>query len=516
MSRKPKRISHQSTALGELEKEVDPVHPDADTREKILNLALTAWGWTADIQRHEQSGFVKFTANCHKANASYELEIFVFPNLASAARPNKYEKRIQITRPYQEHETEFRIDKTGEKRCLLLGFYHLNDDEVVICAWDAAEYQDHANPTSCYVDIRAIADAFRTGFGRSKDKKGRYVYCFRPEFTYYYVENMAYLHVVELRESGDTGKSPGKSPTTAKTPALRGGENVIFYGAPGTGKTHTVDKMADGKFCVRTVFHPDIQNSDFIGALKPVMEDDRVTYAFSPGPFALALRDALAKPDSAVFLVIEELNRAPAAAVFGDIFLLLDRDKDGAGRYDVNFPTPEFKEWIRYELRRDIERISLPSNLSLLATMNSADQGVYPIDTAFRRRWRQEYIPIDYSNAPSGSLEIVRADGTICDMEWEVFAKTINDHLSDQLDIAEDRLLGPWFVTQEDLAHQKLIPGKVLIYLWDDLLRHTGRDRVFYGDKLKTFGKISEHVKDSKRIFADALLEKFEAVKPKS
>lgn len=496
-------MKYQSTALGEIIEGDDPQHPDVDAREEILNRALTAWGWTADIQRHERQGrFVKFTAQSQTLGTAYRLEVFIFPNLADSARSRPREKRIQITRDYVEHQADFELDKAGFHRCLLLGIYCLGGGEVVICAWDAAAYQAHATPTSCYVSIEAIAGAFRFGFARSQDTKGRYVCCFRPEFMHYYVENMAYLHAVEAAVLGDDVSATPPTPLT-------GGENVIFYGAPGTGKTHTVDEMVEGRMCVRTVFHPDMQNSDFVGALKPVMQEDRVTYSFSPGPFALALRNALAMPDRETFLVIEELNRAPAAAVFGDLFLLLDRDGDGAGKYDVDFPTLEFKVWLGTSLGRDIERVSLPSNLWLLATMNSADQGVYPLDTAFRRRWRQEYVPIDYSAAPSGSLDVILTDGSVKSMPWRDFAKTINDHLTEQLDIAEDRLLGPWFVTAEDLSRSSTMPGKVLIYLWDDLLRHHGREKVFDVRSVKTFGEVSQRVANSQRIFSEALLSKF-------
>jgi hypothetical protein len=507
-------MKYQSTARGEVVAGDNPAHPDVDKREQILERALTAWGWIADIQRQKHGKFVKFTAESQSPGTSYTLEVYIFPNLADSARNRPHEKRIQITRDYEEHQADFERDKDGSHRCLLLGFYCLDDDDVVICAWDAAAYQGHANPTSAYVHIEAIAGAFRFGFARSQDAKGRYVCCFRPEFLHYYVENMAHLHVVEEPDTGAlrAEETPAKvAPTT-----LAGGENIIFYGAPGTGKTHTVDAMVDGKHSVRTVFHPDMQNSDFVGALKPVMQKDRVTYSFSPGPFALALRNALAHPDRKNYLIIEELNRAPAAAVFGDLFLLLDRDGDGAGKYDVDFPTPEFKAWLSTSLGRDIDRVSLPQNLWLLATMNSADQGVYPIDTAFRRRWRQEYVPIKYSVAPSGALDIVFSDGSIKSLPWHAFAKTMNDHLTKQLDIAEDRLLGPWFVTAEDLARSSVVPGKVLIYLWDDLLRHHGREKVFDVSVVKTFGEVSERVSASQQIFSDALLAKFSGGEPAS
>ena len=508
-------MKYQSTALGEVVEGDDPAHPDVDKRKQILEQALKAWGWKADIHRHEPLGrFVKFTAQSQTPGTAYTLEVYIFPNLADSARDRPHEKRIQITRDYEEHQADFELDKSGSHRCLLLGFYCLNDGEVVVCAWDAAAYQGHAKPTSAYVNIEAIAGAFRFGFARSQDLKGRYVCCFRPEFLHYYLENMAHLHVVEAPDIGDALKA--ETPAELTPTALSGGENIIFYGAPGTGKTHTVDAMVDGKLCVRTVFHPDMQNSDFVGALKPVMQEERVAYSFSPGPFALALRNALAQPELENYLVIEELNRAPAAAVFGDLFLLLDRDGNGAGKYDVDFPTPEFKAWLSTSLGREIDRVSLPSNLWLLATMNSADQGVYPIDTAFRRRWRQEYVPIDYSAAPNGALDIVFGDGSIKSLPWHVFAKKMNDHLTEQLDISEDRLLGPWFVTEEDLARSSVIPGKVLIYLWDDLLRHHGREKVFDVSAVKTFGEVSARVASSQRIFSDALLAKFGGGEPAS
>lgn len=501
-------MKRRSTALGEIIEGDDPKHPSVDTREKILTRALTAWGWTTNIRKHKRDRFVKFTAESQISRTHYKLEIFIFPNLADSGRNRPKEKRIQITRDYEEHKADFELDKIDPHRCLLLGFYCLDKNEAVICAWDAAAYQRHATPTSCYVHLDAIAGAFRFGFDRSKDAKGRYVCCFRPEFLYYYVKNMEHLHVVETPETGTASAAVGEISAETKAEALPGGENIIFYGAPGTGKTHTVDAKVNEKLCVRTVFHPDMQNSDFVGALKPVMEEGHVTYSFSPGPFAFALRNALAHPERETFLVIEELNRAPAAAVFGDLFLLLDRDSNGASKYDVDFPTPEFKAWLSTSLGRNIDRVSLPSNLWLLATMNSADQGVYPIDTAFRRRWRQEYVPINYSDAPTGLLEVAHADGSVTSVPWSTFVEAMNAHLTSELGVAEDRLLGPWFVTAEDLAHSNRIPGKVLIYLWDDLLRHHGREKVFDVALVKTFGEVSTRVVASERIFSDALLAK--------
>lgn len=294
---------------------------------------------------------------------------------------------------------------------------------------------------------------------------------------------------------------------------LTGGNNTIYYGAPGTGKSHTVDNLSKGDEVVRTVFHPDVQNSDFVGTLKPVREDGDISYRFSPGPFSIALVEAMNNPGKKVWLVIEELNRAPAAAVFGDLFLLLDRNADGGGEYDVNCPSEEFARWFEEKTGDSTGKIRLPSNLWIAATMNSADQGVYPLDTAFRRRWIQNYIPIDYDAGPDGSILVMHNGGSESNLEWRTFVKALNDHLTDELSTAEDRLVGPWFVKAAELDADGALPGKVLIYLWDDLLRHHGREAVF-NDNIKSYGALSRKIADGQPVFSDTFLAKLALLAP--
>ena len=312
---------------------------------------------------------------------------------------------------------------------------------------------------------------------------------------------------------------------TASASAYHGGENVIFYGAPGTGKTTTVDTEINGKKYVRTVFHPDLQNSDFFGCLKPHMVGTDVGYKFAPGPFMKAYAMALEHHDQPVYLVIEELNRAAAAAVFGDLFLLLDRKPDGTGEYDVDFPTTESQDWLADKLSKVKstvpcpEKLIIPSNLFIYATMNSADQGVYPIDTAFRRRWRHNYLPIDYGkdNARAGTVAyVVDKTGPKKEMEWRVFVKKLNTFLlgNKELEIAEDRLLGQWFVKEKELDG-KSIPETLLVYLWDDLLRHEGRNLIFHTD-INMYGDLAERVKNDEVVFSKNFLEKLNPVAPGS
>ena len=293
------------------------------------------------------------------------------------------------------------------------------------------------------------------------------------------------------------------------------GENVIFYGAPGTGKSNRVERIVKdaGKEPIRTVFHPDLQNSDFFGCLKPRMDGNNVRYEFAPGPFMEALAEAYKKPDEPVYLVIEELNRAAAAAVFGDLFLLLDRKDNGAGEYSVSFPSRESRIWVDEKTGAARERIELPSNLFIYATMNSADQGVYPIDTAFRRRWRQEYLPLDYKKGPDGQVAYFDSDDKRHTVEWREFVEALNVYLINNhtLAIAEDRLLGQWFVKKKELDGS-CIPEKILLYLWDDLLRHEGRDQIFDTRTITTYGALDKAAKNRTCFLSGAFLSVLNAI----
>lgn len=292
-------------------------------------------------------------------------------------------------------------------------------------------------------------------------------------------------------------------------PLVTGGENIIFYGAPGTGKSHKVDTYEglEQQFTVRTVFHADTQNSDFIGALKPGLVEDRITYAFAPGPFAQALAIAYRNPDRRVALIIEELNRAPAAAVFGELFLLLDRSQNGEGRYDVNFASPEFEKWFLEETGLKQKKIRLPSNLWVLATMNSSDQGVFPLDAAFRRRWHQEYLPINYDDAPLGNVNVVSDEGHFS-VSWQTLLKTLNEFLSEEFRVVEDRLLGQRFLSEADLEYRSRLPQKVLLYLFDDLLRHeVNRDKLFLKD-IRTIGDLITNSETGSAIFSSSFIER--------
>lgn len=289
------------------------------------------------------------------------------------------------------------------------------------------------------------------------------------------------------------------------------GENRIYYGAPGTGKSHTVDVIAEKEFHFvhRTTFYPEYTHDDFVGSFMPVMNYEKQDpekeyvygdgtpsnipgkpvpfYKFIPGPFANSLVDALNNPDKNVLLIVEELNRANAAAVFGEVFQLLDRKyngniDDGESRYNVNISN-EFSEFIAekvasYNLG---EKIRIPSNMSIYATMNSADQGVNPLDSAFKRRWNFVYVPINFENAEHKNEQIQYAGRKVT---WQNFGQAINRKLI-ELGINEDKLLGEYFVNKVEIKDVDKFETKIISYMFEDIFKFNRRG--FFKPEYKTF-----------------------------
>ena len=303
--------------------------------------------------------------------------------------------------------------------------------------------------------------------------------------------------------------------------AACGGENIIYYGAPGTGKSHTIDDEIDEKNSVRTVFHADTTNSDFMGCLKPKMNGTAIEYDFRPGPFTISVCNAIKDPEHHHWLIIEEINRAPAAAVFGEIFQLLDRESGTcASRYSITLSDLDMKSYIEGEIGNGLEqaKLKLPSNLTLLATMNSSDQAVMPLDTAFKRRWQFRYIPLDFNVAYKskgkpcavGDLKISDQAGIDIEVSWKSFATTINTILTEQ-DIPEDRHLGPFFLSESEMKDnpKEALTGKLFMYLWDDVLRHGMKDTVF-DSSIRTYGQLTRLYDDNEKIFSDQFYDVLE------
>lgn len=266
--------------------------------------------------------------------------------------------------------------------------------------------------------------------------------------------------------------------------------NRIVYGAPGTGKSYIL-KQQTSVFPLgqveRVTFHPEYTYFDFVGSYKPVMVEqdgkEVIAYRFEAGPFAKILKKALDENGREFVLVIEEINRARAAAVFGDLFQLLDRDSEGRSEYGItpardlaNYLTRDNEDGDGVELEGG--KLYLPDNLYIWATMNSADQGVFPLDTAFKRRWSFEYIPIDNNED--------KITGP-CSAKWNEIRKHVNKLLQ-EAGINEDKQMGAFFLKGEELATERnflnAIKEKVIMYLYEDAARHQ-RGQIFKNERAR-------------------------------
>lgn len=324
-------------------------------------------------------------------------------------------------------------------------------------------------------------------------------------------------NITQGTHTSSTTSLPPKIISSSTTPYTTPGENIIYFGAPGTGKSNSIDDLIDENNSVRTVFHAETYYSDFVGCLKPTMGTDGVEYNFQVGPFTETLIKALNDPDHHYYLVVEEINRAKSAAVFGEIFQLLDRD-NGESKYSIKINDQDLIKVFEQNLSTALTNnlIKIPKNLSILATMNTSDQAVEPMDTAFKRRWKYVYMPIDFdkthevTNAPlhaQGKFKIIRKDANdknaIIQVSWKDLALKLNDFLSD-LDVPEDRHFGPWFVKNDEILDldkaKDTLGSKILMYLWDDVLRHEGKSEIFTNE-IKTYGQLISKLNNDEVIF---------------
>lgn len=287
---------------------------------------------------------------------------------------------------------------------------------------------------------------------------------------------------------------------------------IIYYGAPGTGKSHSIKKEEEEEklTCIRTTFHPDSDYSTFVGCYKPhkCRETETLTYEFVPQAFLEAYTQAWQNPQKEIALVIEEINRGNCAQIFGDIFQLLDRDKDGWSTYPIKSDT-DIAEYLdqmeiagysetmvkKYgESKAGYGYLALPPNMSLLATMNTSDQSLFPIDSAFKRRWDWKYVKIKNGKDKLGNKlnwKIVIKDeadnvvkvGENEEISWWTFIEKINTIIASMTSSA-DKQLGYFFCKPTDKAEETdeepsiitadTLVGKVIFYLWNDVFKDYG------------------------------------------
>lgn len=473
--------------------------PEGPTRNEIIQIlreGLTCNGWNIEEEQVDRQPYL-FKISAH--DRTIDVYIYCWRISNGGRETRQYEQRIQIGS--SAGNEGFNIDNTDENRKgLLLGIYKKEGVEPIIVAWETEKNRDHGASKSCFVDIRAIAIAMRDGFVQTKDTHGNLVCAFRKEFLNFYICNLKKLHTIDFSRVVDySSEIVEETPEEQRDNRSRIGTNKIVYGAPGVGKSYSL-----GKESLRVTFHPEYTYFDFVGGLKPCKnEDGEISYEFVPGPFLRILKKAYEHPDQMHTLVIEEINRANTAAVFGDIFQLLDRDENGWSVYSID--NKEILEYLNSGREEDkkIKEVKIPGNLNLFATMNSADQGVFVMDSAFKRRWEFEYMGISFRDVPHAQKQLTYAGYKIT---WADFASTINDYLSSELRVNEDKLIGPYFIKQNELQDNKKIAFKLLIYLWDDVVRHQRYE--LFNDRYSTFSAVSEaFISGQERIFVDELDE---------
>ena len=336
------------------------------------------------------------------------------------------------------------------------------------------------------------------------------------------------------------------------------GLQQIYYGAPGTGKSKTIKDLTFGESVIRTTFHPDSDYASFVGTYKPITEEvdlrdcygkkvfdddtkevvteERIAYKFIPQAFLEAYVEAWKKLGSSKkqFLIIEEINRGNCAQIFGDLFQLLDRNEYGFSDYPIvadkdmqKYLEKEFEGWEitnkdeinqlygeanMVNLIMKGERLVLPSNLYIWATMNTSDQSLFPIDSAFKRRWDWKYVPIREGRDKETNAHLNWYINTgDKQYKWWSFISKVNE-LIGSLTNSEDKKLGYFFCKAKDgEIDADLFVSKVIFYLWNDVFKDYGFDDKDFQDeegKILSFDRFYED-KNGKTNVDIAIVELF-------
>ena len=302
---------------------------------------------------------------------------------------------------------------------------------------------------------------------------------------------------------------------------------VMYYGAPGTGKSYSIASLIkksypgyteydDNPYVFRTTIYRDYSYFDFVGNIMPVTKEGKISYEFVPGIFTTALCTALRTQDRNidVYLILEEMSRGDIASIFGDIFQLLDRDDTGKSMYGINN-----KSIYEYLILNGVikvgHKIIIPSNLHIIGTVNTSDQNVNVIDTAFKRRFDFKYIGVDPIHVNGKDDEYVNNfDIQFTDTdtyEWVKLYQAINHIIINDLGLAEDKQLGPFFLKDkgDDDANREQVADKLLHYLWQDVERVSYTGASLFDDSIKSFSQLYSTFKNKKNILSESVKQAY-------
>lgn len=300
---------------------------------------------------------------------------------------------------------------------------------------------------------------------------------------------------------------------------------VMYYGAPGTGKSYSISSLIrqsypsfneydDNPYVFRTTIYRDYSYFDFVGNIMPVTKDGKISYEFVTGIFTTALFTALRNQDRGidVYLILEEMSRGDIASIFGDIFQLLDRDDTGKSMYGIN--NKSIYEYLSFNgVLKAGYKIIIPSNLHIIGTVNTSDQNVNVIDTAFKRRFDFKYVGVEPIKADNNdyvnnfSINFTHADK----YEWVKLYQAINHVIINDLGLAEDKQLGPFFLKDKgnDDLNREQVANKLLHYLWQDVERVSYSRGSLFDDGITSFSQLYYTFDKQENILSKSVIEQY-------
>lgn len=300
---------------------------------------------------------------------------------------------------------------------------------------------------------------------------------------------------------------------------------IMLYGAPGTGKSYRISSLIrqsypsyneydDNPYVFRTTIYRDYSYFDFVGNIMPVTKDGKIFYEFVPGIFTTALFAALRNQDRGidVYLILEEMSRGDIASIFGDIFQLLDRDDTGKSMYGINNKSI-YEYLILNGAIKPGYKIVIPKNLHIIGTVNTSDQNVNVIDTAFKRRFDFTYVgvePIKSDN--NGYVNNFSIKFTSDNQyEWVKLYQAINHVIINDLGLAEDKQLGPFFLKDkgDDDLNREQVANKLLHYLWQDVERVSYTSGSLFADGITSFSQLYYAFENQENILSKSVIEQY-------
>lgn len=519
-----------------------------------LTNALNQMHNRSEVEKLEENIFLAETSNVNRLSMK---TLFCMKGVTPGGRAEKYPKEFRIQQKPSRWDRTLEIVKTENIKGVLLGIYKTEDlTEPIFCAWKLqSSGTETDSPLSKQIRAETISEAITNGFAQARTKN-EYVCAFRKEFIFFYLQQSTWIHDVHLAElhsfTGNEDEAEildDLNESYQVTHSLnQSGINRIYFGAPGTGKSFGIkdfiqengienyDDKTSHPNVFRTTLHPEYGYHDFVGQVMPIVKKDEesgssvIEYEFSPQIFTKALERAFKVRDKKepVFLILEEMSRANVAAVFGDLFQLLDRDEHGVSEYKID--NSLIAESIFGADRVD-DKIYLSENIFILGTVNTSDQNVYVMDTAFKRRFEFEYIPTDEMIAHLNDYTFtLKVNGEPQEFTWlrlvpKLNAFIIKDEEQGGLGLSEDKQLGQFFIkfkkakpeeTDEKVKNQieeynyNQIKGKLLQYLWHDVKEASYSSHHLFSEEVTSYSKLYSLAKNRENFFSKQFLSSME------